>query len=328
MNNKPAYRFSSSFANHIVAFIEMKRSVGYKYIGEEGTLKRLDKFLVAEKYHGKGLSRKIIEKWLSRKNHESRRSQLHRVSMVRQLTNYLLERNIPAYYPANIPVTCPKDHFVPYIFTHRQIGNLFKAADAIAKRKRPGGLAALFPIIVRLLYSTGTRIGELLRLRWRDIDVEKGVVKIREGKFRKDRLLPLSPQMLNIVRKYANQYNQRQADDIVFQNPCGKECNNRSIYTWFRKALFDAGIPHGGRGKGPRIHDLRHTFAVHNLERWIKEKQDLQVNLAILVDYLGHETMSGTGQYLRLVPSIYPEIVARMENSIGRKVKRYRNETD
>jgi integrase len=124
------------------------------------------------------------------------------------------------------------------------------------------------------------------------------------------------------------EYNQSSPDNTVFPGPCGKECNNRTLYSWFRNALFDAGIPHGGRGKGPRLHDLRHTFAVHNLERWIKEKQDLQVNLSVLVDYLGHENMSGTGQYLRLVPSIYPEIVARMEDSVGRKIKRLRNETD
>ncbi len=247
---------------------------------------------------------------------------------MRQLANYPLDRNVSVYYPANIAVAFSKDHFIPYIFTHQQVGNLFKAADAIAKRKRPGGLAAIFPIIVRLLYSTGTRVGELIRLRWQDIDVKNGVVKIREGKFHKDRLLPLSPQMLKVMRGYADLCSPSSPDDIVFQNPCGKEYNKRSIYTWFRNALFDAGIPHGGRGNGPRMHDLHHTFAVHNLERWIKEKQDLQVNLAILVDYLGHETMSGTGQYLRLVPSIYPEIVSRMENSVGRKIKRHRNETD
>jgi len=327
MNNRPAYRFSSCFADHFIAFIAFKRSIGYKYIGEESVLKRLDKFLVAENYTGVELSQKIIEKWLDRKKHEARRNQLHRVSITRQLANYLLDRGISAYYPANTPVTS-KGHSIPYIFTHQQIGNLFKAADAIAQHKRPGGIAAIFPVIVRLLYSTGARIGELVRLRWQDIDVQKGVIKIREGKFRKDRLLPLSPQMLNVMRKYADQHGQCSSDDIVFQNPCGKECHKRSIYTWFRKALFDAGIPHGGRGKGPRLHDLRHTFAVHNLERWIKEKQDLQVNLTILVDYLGHENMSGTARYLRLVPSIYPEIVTRMENSVGRKIKRLRNETD
>ena len=326
MNKKPAHRFSSSFADHFVAFIAFKRSFGYTYIGEEYLLKRLDKFLVAEKYTE--LSQEVIEEWLNRKRHESRRNQLHRVSIIRQLANYLLARGVSAYYPANILITSPKDHFIPCIFTHQQIGNLFKAADAIAQRKRPGGIATIFPIIVRLLYSTGIRVGELIRLRWQDIDVKNGVLKIREGKFRKDRLLPLSPQMLKVMRKYADQYNSSSPEDVVFQNPCGKECNKRSIYTWFRKSLFDAGIPHSGRGKGPRMHDLRHTFAVHNLERWIKEKQDLQVNLAILVDYLGHETMSGTAQYLRLVPSIYPEIIARMENSVGRKIKRLRNETD
>ena len=88
MNNRSAYRFSSCFANHFIAFIAFKRSIGYKYGAEECILKRLDKFLVTEKYAGDGLSQEVIEKWLCRKKHETRRSQLSRVSIMRQLANY------------------------------------------------------------------------------------------------------------------------------------------------------------------------------------------------------------------------------------------------
>jgi len=87
-------------------------------------------------------------------------------------------------------------------------------------------------------------------------------------------------------------------------------------------------IPHGGRGKGPRLHDLRHTFAVHNLEKWLKSKEDIQVKLPILANYLGHASLLGTQRYLRLTPAIFPEIALRMENSIGKLIRNHKNETD
>jgi len=92
--------------------------------------------------------------------------------------------------------------------------------------------------------------------------------------------------------------------------------------------LFQAGIPFKGKRNGPHLHCLRHTFAVHNLERWLKNKENLQIKLPILADYLGHESILATQRYLRLTPTILPEITARMEKSVGKLIRSYHNETD
>ena len=82
--------------------------------------------------------------------------------------------------------------------------------------------------------------------------------------------------------------------------------------------LTDAcGIPHRGRGKGPRVHDIRHTFAVHTIERWYKEGTDLGVMLPVLATYLGHQGLAGTQRYLRLTPDIFPDITALLEKTVG-----------
>lgn len=89
------------------------------------------------------------------------------------------------------------------------------------------------------------------------------------------------------------------------------------VYTLFRKLLHYCGIPHGGRGKGPRIHDLRHTFAVHRLIQWHKEGADINAKLPLLVAYLGHQDFTGTQKYLHLTAELFPHLTECMNKQFG-----------
>ena len=133
--------------------------------------------------------------------------------------------------------------------------------------------------------------------------------------------------MTRILKKYA-QLRDCQHNTFVFPSPKGTRCYGEIFYTSFRKVLKQAGIQHGGIGKGPCLHDLRHTFAVHNLEKWLKSGENIQAKLPILADYLGHTSLLGTQRYLRLTPSILPEIALRMENYIGKLIRNPKNEND
>jgi len=209
-----------------------------------------------------------------------------------------------------------------------QVLLLFKMADRLPFQRKKYPYLAAFPVLLRLLYSTGLRVGEATNLQWRDFDMSSGVLRIREGKMGKERLIALSSQMTRILKKYVKRQKYKSMNSQLFPGYCGKRWSNHSIYCRFRKVLFRAGISHGGKGKGPRLHDLRHTFAVHNLEKWLKTKKNLDVNLSILADYLGHVSLKETQHYLRLMPSIYPEIVSRMEKSVGKKIRRWKDETN
>ena len=89
----------------------------------------------------------------------------------------------------------------------------------------------------------------------------------------------------------------------------------------FRDLLRNAGISHGGRGKGPRVHDLRHTFCVHCLQRWISQGKDLTTALPLLTTYMGHNDFSATEQYLRMTAEVYPEVSQLMQDQYGYVVK-------
>lgn len=99
----------------------------------------------------------------------------------------------------------------------------------------------------------------------------------------------------------------------MFQNNKGTPLSANTVYDWFRLALWKADIPHKGRGKGPRLHDLRHTFAVHSLQAAVASETDPNAFLPLLSTYLGHKTLSATERYLRLTAKAFPTVIHDMD---------------
>jgi len=106
-------------------------------------------------------------------------------------------------------------------------------------------------------------------------------------------------------------------NSFFFQTPKGGELHGRTVYHWFRKILYKAKISHGGRGNGPRIHDLRHTFSVHSMVKMSESGLDLYYSLPILSEYLGHKSLESTEKYVRLTALMYPDIVKKADKICG-----------
>lgn len=98
-------------------------------------------------------------------------------------------------------------------------------------------------------------------------------------------------------------------DEYFFVSPNGTFCRAGSVYCWFRKVLANCGIQHIGKHQGPRVHDLRHTFAVHSLMKMAKSGHDLYYTLPILSTYMGHKSIGATERYVRLTAEMYPELL-------------------
>ena len=318
-------QFSSILASQIIALIEEKRAFGYKY-ESLNYFRLLDRFIVEQKLKKISLPRYLVEQWIKRRDHEASVTHGHRVTAILLLAEFMVRNGISAYYPPKAAIPKSVCNFIPYIFSHDEITSLFKEADKLKKERPQRWNYARFPTVIRLLYSTGLRIGEVANLVWQDVDFDSGVIKIRQGKFHKDRFVPLSVQMLKSLKKYSEQQ-VYVPDDYVFPSATGTRSHHCTFYRCFHEVLKRIGIKYIPK-KGPRLHDLRHTFAVHNLEKWLKSRENLQVKLPILADYLGHTSLLGTQKYLRLTPSIFPEIALRMEKSIGKLIRSYKNETN
>lgn len=308
--------FRSWLAPQMEAFIQEKRSCGCRYIAEAALMHRLDRLLCKEPDSDQTLSRAQVERWITKQPQERDRTQKARVLLVRQFALFLCRRGIAAFVPdSRLSATIRLD-FTPYIFTREQIRQMWVVLDHLSSDARSPERHMVMPELFRLLYGCGLRVGEVLRLRVGDVDLERGLLTIRQGKFRKDRLVPMAPSLTERLRRYAVAMKLDQPDSVFLPNPLGRSYNIRQVYCYFRQSLRECGIPHGGRGRGPRLHDLRHTFAVHCLERWYRQGEDLNARLPLLVAYLGHQSLRGTQRYLRLTPTVFPDITARLESFI------------
>ena len=128
-------------------------------------------------------------------------------------------------------------------------------------------------------------------------------------------MLPLSNTLIQVCIQYKKHFPIKQKNNDYFymqKNHCSYSSN--TIYKWFRKILWKAGIPHGGKGKGPRVHDFRHTFSVHSLVEMSKKELDLYYSLPILSKYLGHNSLEATDKYVRLTAEMYPELIKEVNS--------------
>ncbi|QDT62405.1 Tyrosine recombinase XerD [Stieleria bergensis] len=315
--------FESQLADHLEAFLLMKLSCGYRYVAETSELRRLDRYLHANACPPDRIDRDLAERWVRLRKHERPRTMRARMSMFIQFAKYARRHGVAAYLPdSKLATTATQLDFVPYIFTHQQIHSLLTRVDGLASDPRSPERHLVMPELFRLLCYCGLRVSEACNLTAEDVDAEAGVLRILDTKFRKNRLVPVAPSIRDRLRTYKQRMAFHRESDPFFPTARNKPFHQRSIYGLFRRFLNECGIPHGGRGKGPRLHDLRHTFAVHCLERWYRDGQDINTRLPLLVTYLGHSTLSGTQRYLQLTPAIFPDINGRLNHWFNDQVSK------
>src|SRR5215472_13140040 len=315
-------RFQSVLSTCMEKFLQEKHACGCTYQEQARILQQLDKLLVQEGLATCELPAPMARKWLAKKPHESVGTQRPRFTLVRQLSRFLLRLGYSAYVPDSTLAARNRSTFVLRMLTDEELRKFLQAVDALQPTARSPLRHLIMPEVFRLLYGCGFRVSEVLKLRVRDVDLNQGIITIRQGKFRKDRLVPPALSLVNRLRKYADHFGSRPPDAIFFPGPSGGPFALRTVYTLFRELLVQCGIPHAGRGKGPRIHDYRHLFAVHTLRRWYRDGEDLDAKLPLLATYLGHQNLSGTQRYLHLTAELFPEITARTDAAFGDVIPR------
>jgi integrase len=167
-----------------------------------------------------------------------------------------------------------------------------------------------------MLYTCGLRVSEARLLKVSEVDLSTGILTINQSKKDKKRLAPVSDSLLKKLHDFTDKVHQSsRPDDYYFPALKGKAITIGNVYKNFRKFLWRAGISHAGRGHGPRIHDFRHTYAVHCLKRWVEQGKDLLAYIPILKTYLGHDSFKETAYYLRLTADVFPDIIIKLESA-------------
>jgi integrase/recombinase XerD len=296
-------------ADIIVTFIQFKRSLGYLYKNEAGILYRFSVFSLDYVITGHEVPLQLVEGWLNLRKNEKGNTQRARGLCVLRMLYFASKHG----YTVHFPVLTRRIHvprYVPYIFTKKELARFFYACDHI---KYYSGTSRhhTIPILFRLIYSCGLRASEAANLKCRHVDLAGGVITVRDGKNGKDRLVPLSDSMAKNMAQFHQRYHDSE-DKYFFKGKYKNKLTRHRIYGWYRICLESAGIHHLGRGKGPREHDLRHSFCVHSLKKMQKQGMDLYTSLPILSTYVGHASTYATQHYLRLTAEFFPDVIEQV----------------
>jgi integrase len=307
-------RFGSVFSHILTEYIELNRSVGKKYNCDADCLEQFDKWCQKEGIKGSVLTRSVYERWREKRANESPATLRIRIDTLNRATVFLRKSGYCDFTPHPAPRT--KNSYIPHIFSQEELRQFFSATDAIKSRRAYPLGHRVFPLIFKMIYCCGLRMSEAINLRPRDVDIENGVLTVLNAKHNKDRLIPMSESLTQLCRAYALQV---LPPDSTYFFPAsdGDRLPTTTVYRRFRDTLWKAGIPHGGRGKGPRVHDFRHSFAVHRLAAWAKAGVDIYATIQILSVYLGHVGLASTQHYLRLTAEVFPEMTAMFETRFG-----------
>lgn len=305
------YEYKSSLAPFFISYVDFKRSLGYKF-QDISTFKNLDQFLCEYSHDDSiGLSEKILSTWCGHRTNESDRNRYNRIVELKGFTAYLNRLGYPSFVPQ-----LPKRYsstFTPYIFTHEELSRFFDACDRYEYHANYQSLHQILPALFRLLYGCGLRISEALSLRCEDVDLSEGRITIHETKNGEERRLPLSDSLKAVLEQYTAHWRPNTCGrEFFFVKQNGEPCSRNTVYHRFRKILFHAGISHGGKGKGPRVHDLRHSFSVHSLASMADQGMDLYYCLPLLSQYLGHKSLAATDTYVRLTAEMYPRLLDKV----------------
>lgn len=317
MNSKMAHSsykddFKSIFSPYILRFLETKEAAGSNVRSFLTALREFDNFAMREHLPSVCIKQSDIEKWRSIITGKTPTTIYLKYCVVSQFLRYMARLGIPCYIP--VYPRKPKNLYVPYIFSEDELGRMFKAADGLVFERRvfKCGIFSI-PVLLRLLYSTGMRIGEACSLVNSDVDMVSRIILIRDTKNKRDRQLPISDSLFVILEQYREKRRKlplRDVDNSV--RPFlvaldGSPLTGQSARHWFFKILEQCGINYIPR-VGPRIHDLRHTFAVHVLNKLAREGVDMHCCLPVLSIALGHKCVSDTEYYVRITREVYPHI--------------------
>ncbi|ETR67014.1 MAG: integrase family protein [Candidatus Magnetoglobus multicellularis str. Araruama] len=299
----------------ISLYIEHKQALGYRYRAEGAILKSFCKSL------GEGpitaIEAKAVHNFINGQGPVTENN-LKKYKVLSGFYKFVLTRGFVKVspLPSSIPQKTIPD-FVPYIYSREEIKKLIANVHIVCT-SRMSIEENILRTLLLLLYGSGLRIGEALALLNRDVDILQECLFIRETKFFKSRFVPMGKDLTDILSEYIEKrhnYYSSSANAPFFYFKNGLPLSQSAVRNFFRRLRSSAGIKRDGDSRHqPRIHDIRHTAAVHRLIAWYRNGLDVQDFLPKLATYLGHVEISSTQKYITLTHELLRQASNRFEN--------------
>lgn len=302
--------------NEMKAFLALRRGLGFKLTTHECTLRTFVVFLQARA--ADFVTTSLALEWAQQPQHTSQAHRAKRLGMVRDFARYLSARDPRTEVPPQDLLPGRTRRAQPYIYSDAQI--LRMVQDAAGLEPRDGLRPSTYGTLLGLLAVTGMRVGEVIALKDTDVDLRQGLLTVRQSKFNKTRILPVHHSTQESLRAYARVRDKLvpvRATDRFFVSNRGTKLEASVVRHAFLHISRSIGLRTHADRRGPRMHDLRHTFAVRTLTDWHRAGIDPEQRLPLLSAYLGHAKVSDTYWYLSAVPELLGAVNTRLEHLLG-----------
>ena len=296
-------------------YIEAKRAAGCRFENEQRTLKLLDRFLAQRNIRVLSqVTADLVDAFLASRP-RANRSHNHLLGVVRRLFEWLVVHGVVKGSPVRAQPRPETQRRLPFLFSPAQARLLLVEAGRLPARSRGPRRGPTYRVVFALLYGLGLRVGEVSRLRYGDVQLDRDLLLIRDSKFGKSRLVPFGPRLGALLRDYLRERGGVLPPDApLFTFDGSRPIHTNSIRNAFRDHLLPrlGFVPPPGTSR-PRVHDLRHSFAVGALLRWYRQGLDPAARLQHLSTFLGHVNPNSTAVYLTITAELLDEANKRFE---------------
>jgi integrase/recombinase XerD len=303
--------FRSGLTAALRCYLATRRALGRAYRVEEATLRRWDDFLWRHYRTTRVVTAHMFQRWVQTMPALQATVRRNRMRIVRNFLLFHARQHPGTHIPDPLTFPKPSPHQPPRLVAEAEMASTLATAALLTASHQNPLRAETVRLALLLLFCCGLRRGELLRLRLRHFDPQANVLRVEATKFHKSRLVPLSDSVAKEVHAYlALRRRQRRGTELdaflLWSNNGLARANAYSAQAlagnWQLLCLATGVLD--GRGRPPRLHDLRHSFAVAALHRWYRQGADVQSKLPQLATYLGHVSPVSTHYYLHLSPDL------------------------
>ena len=310
-------QYRSVFTGFIERFVEYRKASGSWNEPNYGLNIKLFDHFCADNYKDEpALTQVMVDMWCAKRDTETNRSCLTRILVVRAFIDYLRRRGLT---DTNPPVTLraePKT-YIPYAFEEDELNRFFRVCDSIQPylgRKASVIRKLQVPVFFRLLYSTGLRTTEARLLKREDVDLMHGVINIQKSKGYDQHYVVMHDTMTSIMARYDRAINEMQpAREYFFQSIKGTNHSRYWVQANFRMMWNEA----NGALASPVAYDLRHFYAIVNINSWLDDGFEFSDKLQYLSKSMGHRSIEATRYYYAIVPRLADTLIAKTETGFN-----------
>ncbi len=307
----------NALSRHLEEYLQLRQRLGFKLRRASRELHRFVRFAQREK--ASFVTTKVALAWATQPAGAQPSYWTARLSMVRQFADYLSAVDLRTEIPPQGLLPHRYQRKSPYFYSDHEVAQLIQAAQELSSPK--GLRAATYSTLFGLLAVTGMRLGEAIGLDRQDVDLDQGLLRVRQAKCNKSRWVPIHRTTRNRLQRYQrvrDRWHPHPKTPGFLLSEQGTRLSGCIVRYWFICLSHKIGLRRPTDHHGPRIHDLRHRFVIRTLRNWYRTDKDVEAHLPELAAYIGHSHVNDTYWYISATPELLQLATKRLEGRKGR----------